>query len=141
MKEVHERFGVPAEIDVLPALIAKLRQGYRKNSLQERVKDALLGNRDLYDFYAKVPLLVLDDIDKVSRSAGGQPSSWTREVVFLLVNYRYENMLPTIFTMNAPPEAIKPLFGEAVYSRIAEMCYFIRDEGADYRMAFRSPKF
>lgn len=141
MTEVHQKYQVAAVFDVLPAFLAKLRQNFRESREPDKKEDkdsSLVGNNQLFDLYARIPLLVLDDIDKVNRSAYGSATPWTKETFFLLVNYRYENMLPTIFTMNENPTVIQKIFGEATYSRIQEMCQLIHNEGMDARRILRT---
>jgi DNA replication protein DnaC len=80
-------------------------------------------------------LLVLDDL------GAEKPSEWVEETVNLIVNTRYNERRPTIFTTNyedLPDEAeldsLKVRVGFRLYSRLYEMCEFIEYDGGDYRM-------
>ena len=67
----------------------------------------------------KVELLVLDDL-------GAEKSSeWTKSVLFEIVDYRYNEMLPMLITTNCPPKELKEKIGDRNYDRIREMCALV----------------
>ena len=80
-------------------------------------------------------LLVLDDL------GAEKPSEWVEETMNLIVNTRYNERRPTIFTTNyedLPDEAdldsLKVRVGFRLHSRLHEMCEFLEYDGGDYRM-------
>ena len=80
-------------------------------------------------------LLVLDDL------GAEKPSEWVEETMNLIVNTRYNERRPTIFTTNyedVPDEAdldsLKVRVGFRLHSRLHEMCEFLEYDGGDYRM-------
>jgi DNA replication protein DnaC len=80
-------------------------------------------------------LLVLDDL------GAEKPSEWVEETMNLIVNTRYNERRPTIFTTNyddTPDEAdldsLKARVGYRMHSRLHEMCEFLEYDGGDYRM-------
>jgi len=80
-------------------------------------------------------LLVLDDL------GAEKPSEWVEETVNLIVNTRYNERRPTIFTTNyedLPDEAeldsLRVRVGFRLHSRLHEMCEFLEYDGGDYRM-------
>lgn len=77
------------------------------------------------------PVLVIDDLGKEKKS------NWTRQILFDVINYRYEHMLPTIITTNLIEGDDCGLFAThvegAVWSRLCEMCNFVITKGSDYR--------
>jgi DNA replication protein DnaC len=80
-------------------------------------------------------LLVLDDL------GAEKPSEWVEETMNLIVNTRYNERRPTIFTTNyedLPDEAeldsLKARVGFRLHSRLHEMCEFLEYDGGDYRM-------
>jgi DNA replication protein DnaC len=80
-------------------------------------------------------LLVLDDL------GAEKPSEWVEETMNLIVNTRYNERRPTIFTTNyedLPDEAqldsLKVRVGFRMHSRLHEMCEFLEYTGGDYRM-------
>jgi DNA replication protein DnaC len=79
-------------------------------------------------------LLVLDDL------GSEKTSEWVEETMNLIVNTRYNERRPTIFTSNyedtpddADPECLKARIGFRIHSRLHEMCEFLEYDGADYR--------
>jgi DNA replication protein DnaC len=80
-------------------------------------------------------LLVLDDL------GAEKPSEWVEETMNLIVNTRYNQRRPTIFTTNyedlpdeAELESLKVRVGYRLHSRLHEMCEFLEYDGGDYRM-------
>jgi DNA replication protein DnaC len=80
-------------------------------------------------------LLVLDDL------GAEKPSEWVAETMSLIVNTRYNQRRPTIFTTNyedlpdeAELESLKVRVGFRLHSRLHEMCEFLEYDGGDYRM-------
>jgi DNA replication protein DnaC len=80
-------------------------------------------------------LLVLDDL------GAEKPSEWVEETMNLIVNTRYNERRPTIFTSNyddvpdeaGDPNSLKARVGFRIHSRLHEMCEFLEYDGADYR--------
>lgn len=79
-------------------------------------------------------LLVLDDL------GAEKATEWAQERVFILINHRYRERLPTIFTSNLDPEELGEHLGERVVSRIVEVSEFVRVAGVDYRELLRREK-
>ncbi len=80
-------------------------------------------------------LLVLDDL------GAEKPSEWVEETINLIVNTRYNERRPTVFTTNyedVPDEAdldsLRARVGFRLHSRLHEMCEFLEYDGGDYRM-------
>lgn len=86
-------------------------------------------------------VLVLDDLGAT------RTTPWVLETLGLILNERYNARRLTIVTTNrldAPPraeEALADRIGERLASRLAEMCWTIRLEGADFRRTYRSAMF
>lgn len=82
----------------------------------------------------KADLLVLDDL------GAEKASEWVEETLNLIVNTRYNERRPTIFTSNyeekedrTDPESLLVRVGFRMHSRLYEMCHFLEFDGADYR--------
>ena len=60
-------------------------------------------------------MLILDDL------GAEKPSDWVKEQLYVIINRRYENMLPTIITTNCTMNELKDRIGERTASRIIEM--------------------
>ena len=79
-------------------------------------------------------LLVLDDL------GAERLTDWVEETMNLIVNTRYNDRRPTIFTSNyediPDPEVLDSLLvrvGFRMHSRLREMCEFLEYGGPDYR--------
>ncbi len=80
-------------------------------------------------------LLVLDDL------GAEKPSEWVEETINLIVNTRYNERRPTVFTTNYEDlpddnevDSLKARVGFRLHSRLHEMCEFLEYDGGDYRM-------
>ena len=70
---------------------------------------------------------MLDDLGKEKRT------EWTEQILFDVINHRYEHLLPTIVTTNISPKDFGNYVGGAVYSRFCEMCNALETGGSDHR--------
>ena len=70
--------------------------------------------------YAEAELLLLDDLG--AARATGWVAEVAEEVTFRLVNHRYNECLPTIFTTNIDTGKLTDILGERTESRLVEMC-------------------
>ncbi len=84
--------------------------------------------------YRDAELLVLDEL------GAQRPTDWVRDVLYGLINTRYNRQRITIVTTNygdaVGPNAEEPLerrVGTMVRSRLYEMCDLVALEGSDYR--------
>jgi DNA replication protein DnaC len=80
-------------------------------------------------------LLILDDL------GAEKPSDWVEETMNLIVNTRYNERRPTIFTTNyenlpddTELDSLKVRVGFRLHSRLHEMSEFLEYDGGDYRM-------
>lgn len=89
-----------------------------KNSYSTTEKESI----DIIEKYMKTWLLVLDDF-----GVQGKSSEWLIEQMYILINYRYENLLPTIFTSNYSLPELSNIFGDTrITSRIERMSKIAR---------------
>ena len=111
-------------------LLRRIRQTY------DPITRTTETERDVVNPVMQADLLVLDDI------GAERPTEWVEEMLHLIVNTRYNDRRPTIFTTNypieAPPQAkhaetLLERVGFRMYSRLQEMCDFIELDGVDYR--------
>lgn len=72
-------------------------------------------------------VLFIDDL------GAAKLSEWTEEVTYRLINHRYEQCRPSIFTSNVPPGQLRDVLGERIASRLTEMCERITLKGDDRR--------
>lgn len=79
--------------------------------------------------YADAGLLLFDDL-----GAEDKPTEWSVTTLYRLVNHRWENGLPTIWTSNRNAAALTPLIGDRSLSRIWSSRRVVFD-GPDFRKA------
>ena len=91
------------------------------------LKIAFTTGENIIDKYRKnTNLLVIDDLGDT------KPSEWARQEFLLLLNYRYEHLLPTCFTSNMSLKDLEKYYGdERITSRIERMCDVL--EKSDWR--------
>ena len=118
LNELIRRKRVPSLFITVPELLDNLRETYNKpgRNLDEWM-----------DAVQNADFLVLDDL------GSERPTEWVRERIFVIVNHRYRETLPTIFTSNIGPKDLATQLGERTASRIIAMCAWIALEGEDYR--------
>lgn len=80
-----------------------------------------------FDLYARATLLLLDDL------GAAKASEWTEEVTYRLIDHRYAQCLPSIFTTNLPPAELAAGLGDRIASRLIEMTTVVRLTGDDRR--------
>jgi DNA replication protein DnaC len=118
MNQLIEDKGVPSLFVTVPELLDNLRGAYNDpgrnlDEWMEAVKTA--------------ELLVMDDL------GSEKVTSWVQERLFVIVNHRYQEERPTIFTSNIAPKDLPTQLGERTASRIMSMCEWIALDGEDYR--------
>jgi DNA replication protein DnaC len=74
-----------------------------------------------------IDMLMMDDVGKEKQT------DWSRSIMFDVVNYRYEHILPIVITTNLTTKQLAEYFGDAVWSRLCEMCRGAQMSGSDYR--------
>jgi DNA replication protein DnaC len=118
LNELVRRKRVPSLFVTVPELLDNLRETYNKpgRNLDEWM-----------DAVQNADFLVLDDL------GSERPTEWVRERIFVIVNHRYREALPTIFTSNIGPKDLAAQLSERTASRIIAMCEWIGLEGEDYR--------
>jgi DNA replication protein DnaC len=72
-------------------------------------------------------LLLIDDL------GAAKNSEWVEEITYRLLNGRYEDVKPSIFTTNLPLPELRAQLGDRLASRLVEMCAVVSMEGADRR--------
>ncbi len=117
---------VSAVAGVVPDLLDSLRPksgNDRQAEAEQRLE--LLKSADL---------VLLDDL------GSEKGSDWSVERLYLIINARYIEQLPTIITTNLPLEKLimdkkgNPVLAwERIVSRIREMCYVLIMDGEDFR--------
>lgn len=73
-------------------------------------------------------VIIFDDIGVENAT------DFVMENLYLIINSRYNKMLPTIFTSNLCLDALADKFGDRIPSRIKEMCVIMELTGEDKRL-------
>lgn len=101
-----------------PDLLFKIKDTFDNNETTER---------SIVSQYSKnIHFLILDDFGVVAKS-----SEWVLNTFYLIINGRYENKLPTIFTSNIDLNQVAELFDDRIASRIRRMCKVLRKKPWD----------
>lgn len=103
-------------------ILGRLRASFNPNS--EFYGEGRRIEQDL----ATVPALVIDDFGV------HKETDWVNQVLYDLIDARYENNLLTILTSNEPMDSWKEISGGRVYSRLREICLELHVEAPDYRI-------
>lgn len=90
-----------------------------------KVNSAMDSDDSVYDIvnqYKDFDYLVIDDFPTM------KVSDWVYQISYMIINYRYEQLLPTIFTSNYSLDNIAEMFNdERLARRIFDMCTEIKE--------------
>lgn len=101
-------------------------------SLRPRGRD--YDTEEVLGRYRRTELLFVDDL------GAAKASEWVEEATYRIVNGRYEDMRPSIFTSNLALAELKEAIGDRIASRLAETCVRIVLDGPDRRRATRKDR-
>lgn len=73
-------------------------------------------------------LLIIDDL------GAEKPTEWVAEILYRIINYRYENELPVIITSNLSLDQLAQRLGDRTASRLTELCDINELTGRDRRL-------
>ncbi|MSS70819.1 MAG: AAA family ATPase [Candidatus Latescibacteria bacterium] len=122
LNELMFQFTMPGKfLDLSLQYFEKLRNTYNEGS------DRYGQSWNILETLSTIPCLVIDDFG-VQRN-----TEWEQEMLYNLVDARYEHERLTMVTTNKPFEEIRELHGGRIYSRLLEMCEIIQVEASDYR--------
>ncbi len=96
-----------------------------KNDFDKKLYDR---DREEQNIMESRGLLFLDDI------GSEKITDFVAETFYLIVNHRYQEVLPIIFTSNLPIKDLAERIGDRTASRIVEMCDVVELIGDDKRM-------
>lgn len=121
MIQKHKISGLTVTV---PNLMDDLRPGADEDRREEKLQTL-----------KNIPLLVLDDL-------GAQKTTdWVTERIFVIINARYDELLPTIITSNVYLEELRKTPGwDRIVDRIAEMARPVEVVGKNYRLAGKTRK-
>lgn len=113
---------LPVIFKTVPQLLLEIRDSFGDNNGSTEL--------ELTNIYSSVPWLVLDDL------GAEKMSEWVLQTLYIIINSRYENLLPTIFTSNFDLDNLAVKLGDdRIPSRIFGMCYTYRLASGDRRLS------
>lgn len=119
-RSTYDKIGVYARFWNTAELLRDIRLDMDRDAYSKhRTED------DLMEFKG---VLFLDDI------GAEKLSDWVLETFYLLINKRYENMLPTIYTSNFSMKELAERIGDRFASRLMETCDIVPMVGEDRRV-------
>ena len=116
VKEFIIQHYVYAKVRSFPLLLQELRESYDGRGISNVMR-----------MYTTIPLLLIDEIGKE------KISDWVSEIMFLLIDGRIKNKVPTIITSNYSLEEVEETYGGAITSRLLQGSAVIQLRGNDYR--------
>lgn len=129
--EIKENGKIPV-FQSVPELLERIRNTFQRNN-KETEQEIMYALREC-------DLLVLDDI------GAEKTSDWVLEVLFRIIDGRYRNKRPTMFTTNFSPTELlyrfmpdKPtadheVSAKRLHSRILEVSTIVENKATDYRL-------
>lgn len=117
-------FGLEVRLFNTSDFLEKLRDEFDSKSQVDEDSNGLF--RDTMDFKG---ILVFDDI------GAENATEWVRERLYMIINKKYEDMIPIIFTSNCDLEILSARLGDRITSRIAGMTSLIHVTGSDRRLS------
>jgi DNA replication protein DnaC len=103
---------------VVPDLLDELRASYKSE----------VNELDLLDAARTIPVLILDDL------GAHNYTEWTKNRIYSIINYRMNEMLPTIITSNLTIDEMENYLGSRTTSRIVQMSRIFRLKTEDIRL-------
>ncbi|MGB8954930.1 MAG: AFG1/ZapE family ATPase [Tumebacillaceae bacterium] len=110
----------------------------RADTVFDKLRMSVAAGKDMeaiIEKYCSVPVLAIDEF------AQERANEFTLDKMFRIINYRFSNKLPTLFTSNYEPPVVYKTFSdatrtvEAMISRIIQMTRIGRLTGSDYRLS------
>ncbi len=104
----------------IPELLLEFKSSYDDKKITEK---------ELVEKYSGVDLLVLDDfgVEKTT--------DWSFQLLYIIINRRYEGMKKTIFTSNLSLKELSEKLGDdRIPSRIQQMCKIVKSKNINYRV-------
>ena len=107
----------------MPELLKLLKDDFREEN-----KLIAPDNTNLSKILNYRGLLIIDDI------GSEKITEWVEETLYAIVNKRYEDVIPTIFTSNLSPEELTKKYGDRIVSRVVGSCDVVELTGKDKRV-------
>ncbi len=106
------------KVENFSMLLAELRDTMQRGYYFEQIKT-----------FVNQEYMFIDDI------GAEKTSDFVLEVLYLIINGRYENMKKTVLSSNMDLDKFSERYGDRILSRIAELCVVVKLEGDDKRIS------
>lgn len=103
----------------VPDLLEKIRRTFNKNNDSSE--------SDILNYLSECHLLILDDI------GAEKVTDWVQDVLFRIIDGRYRNKKPILYTSNLKPSLLSEKIGERIYDRINETNLIIENKANSFR--------
>ncbi|MBI4596513.1 MAG: ATP-binding protein, partial [Candidatus Tectomicrobia bacterium] len=127
LRELIHRKHIPGAIVYVPKLLDKIRSSYGAYAESPPSGKKRRTANVVMELVSTIDFLILDDL------GAEKTSPWVMERLTMVVNDRYEKMLPTIVTSNEGLSRLAKRVGKRTVSRLAEMNRTVLMEGEDFR--------
>ena len=111
----------PGKFAKVPEMLQAFRNGFRDNTYQA-----------LFDQIREAPLLVLDDLGAEYQKVGDM-TTWVAEQLYLIVDHRYSEGLPTVVTTNVRQDRIEGRILDRLMHTAGGFSTIVLMEGRSYR--------
>lgn len=111
--------GVPVLFGNIVNLLSRIKQTYSEDSRES--------DSQVISVMSSVDLLIIDDLGKEKKS------DWVDQVLYTIINNRYEDYKPMIITTNCTMAELEEKIGRAGVSRLCEVCRGVKMDTLDYR--------
>lgn len=110
---------------------------WNEADLFQKIRESISDSRNHGDYIKELKILcdseflILDDIGSTGIN------EWRKEIMFKVIDLRYEMMTPTVISSNFDMHQIRTMYGERFYSRLASKENTIMEimNGPDWRQA------
>jgi len=117
--DVIRKFQVQYRFVYVPWLLMEIKATYDNSSS--------MTEQGIIEKYTKIPVLILDDI------GSERPTEWVDEKLNMIIYFRNNRGLKTIYTSNVNPDGLQERLNERITSRILQQCEIICLTGPDRR--------
>lgn len=111
----------------VPELLERIRSTFNSNQKESE--------KEIMDALLHCDLLILDDI------GSEKVSDWVMDIVFRIVDGRYRQKRPIIYTTNLNPKDLRFKLDERTYDRMVETSTIIENQGTSYRREIAAERF
>jgi DNA replication protein DnaC len=112
----------------MPELLERIRETFNDRKNKETEKDIMYALQNC-------ELMVLDDI------GAEKVSDWVQDVLFRIVDGRYRQKKPILYTTNLKPGDLKDRVGPRIYDRMMETSILVQNTGTSYRMQIAEKRY